>query len=87
MSQATTAPEQNIRRREDPVLITGRGQYVGDIRRPGMLYISFVRSPYPHARILSIDVQESHRTIRSASTPCDVASSACVLRSFMLRSS
>ena len=65
MSEATTAsgrsqqpvsPEQKIRRREDLVLITGRGQYVGDIRRPGMLDISFVRSPYPHARIVAIDV-------------------------------
>ncbi|HZT98533.1 MAG TPA: xanthine dehydrogenase family protein molybdopterin-binding subunit [Ktedonobacteraceae bacterium] len=53
------APAQKIRRREDPALITGRGQYVGDIRRPGMLYVSFVRSLYPHARIVNIDVSEA----------------------------
>src|SRR5437588_4963353 len=58
-SQQPTAPEQKIRRREDPVLLTGRGQYVGDIHRPGMLYISFVRSVYPHARIVAIDVQQA----------------------------
>ncbi len=66
MSEATTkersqepTPEQKVLRREDPVLLTGRGQYVGDIRRPGMLSISFVRSPYPHARIVSIDAQRA----------------------------
>ncbi len=64
MSEATTKersqePEQKVLRREDPVLLTGRGQYVGDIRRPGMLSISFVRSPYPHARIVSIDAQRA----------------------------
>lgn len=55
MINTTLAP---IRRLEDPVLITGQGQYVSDIRRPGMLYISFVRSIYPHARIVDIDVSE-----------------------------
>jgi carbon-monoxide dehydrogenase large subunit len=66
MSEATTkersqepVPEQKVLRREDPVLLTGRGQYVGDIRRPGMLFMSFVRSPYPHARIVSIDAQRA----------------------------
>ncbi len=58
-SQQPAAPEQKLRRREDPVLLTGRGQYVGDIRRPGMLFISFVRSLYPHARIVAIDVQQA----------------------------
>src|SRR5579875_1066786 len=58
-SQQPVAPEQKIRRREDPVLLTGKGQYVADIRRPGMLFISFVRSIYPHARIVSIDVQQA----------------------------
>jgi carbon-monoxide dehydrogenase large subunit len=58
-SQQPAAPEQKMRRREDPVLITGRGQYVGDVRRPGMLFVSFVRNPYPHARIVAIDTQQA----------------------------
>lgn len=58
-SQQPVALEPRIRRREDPVLITGRGQYVGDIRRPGMLFVSFVRSLYPHARIVELDVQQA----------------------------
>ncbi|MGH2494156.1 MAG: xanthine dehydrogenase family protein molybdopterin-binding subunit [Ktedonobacteraceae bacterium] len=58
-SQQPDAAEQKVRRREDPVLITGRGQYVGDIRRPGMLSIRFVRSLYAHARIVAIDGQQA----------------------------
>ncbi|MGH2508832.1 MAG: xanthine dehydrogenase family protein molybdopterin-binding subunit, partial [Ktedonobacteraceae bacterium] len=58
-SQQPVAPEQKLRRREDPAFITGKGQYVGDIRRPGMLAISFVRSLYPHARISAIDVRQA----------------------------
>src|SRR5213080_2662644 len=84
MSEATTAsgrsqqpvsPEQKIRRREDPVLITGRGQYVGDIRRPGMLYVSFVHSIYPHARIVNIDVTQAqtHPGVVTIVTGADTA--------------
>ncbi|HLI25501.1 MAG TPA: xanthine dehydrogenase family protein molybdopterin-binding subunit [Chloroflexota bacterium] len=40
---------------EDLRLITGQGQYVEDITLPGTLWLAFVRSPYPHARIARID--------------------------------
>jgi len=46
---------QGIRRVEDPRLLRGAGQYVDDLRFPGMLYAGFVRSPHPSARITSID--------------------------------
>ena len=45
-----------IHRREDPRLITGHGNFVDDMARPGMLYMGVVRSPHAHAKILSIDV-------------------------------
>ena len=45
----------SVKRKEDPGLITGAGKYVGDIKLPGMLHVAFVRSPYAHAKILSID--------------------------------
>src|SRR4029450_11115297 len=45
---------KSVRRVEDPVLITGKGCYVDDIQLPGMLHMVFLRSPYPHAKILSI---------------------------------
>src|SRR5256885_15296007 len=46
---------RSVRRVEDPVLITGKGCYVDDIQLPGMLHMAFLRSPYPHAKILSIN--------------------------------
>ncbi len=45
----------SIKRREDPRFITGRGQYVDDVKLPLMTYAAFVRSPHAHARIRSID--------------------------------
>ncbi|MDB5028084.1 MAG: xanthine dehydrogenase, molybdenum binding subunit apoprotein, partial [Candidatus Eremiobacteraeota bacterium] len=44
-----------IRRREDPRLITGRATYVDDVRQVGTVYAAFVRSPYGHAKITSVD--------------------------------
>jgi carbon-monoxide dehydrogenase large subunit len=43
------------KRKEDVRFIQGRGNYVDDIKLPGMLYGDFVRSPYGHARVKSID--------------------------------
>jgi carbon-monoxide dehydrogenase large subunit len=43
------------RRKEDLRFLTGRGNYVDDIKRPGMVVAVFVRSPHAHARIKSID--------------------------------
>jgi aerobic carbon-monoxide dehydrogenase large subunit len=45
----------SIRRVEDAPLITGKGCYIDDIQLPGMLHLAFLRSPYPHAKIISID--------------------------------
>ncbi len=45
------------RRVEDARFIQGKGHYVDDIKMPGMLFGDFVRSPYGHARIRSIDIQ------------------------------
>ena len=47
----------SVKRKEDPGLITGVGKYVGDIKLPGMGQVAFVRSPYAHARILSVDTE------------------------------
>jgi aerobic carbon-monoxide dehydrogenase large subunit len=50
---------QSLRRREDPVLLSGHGTFVDDVKFPGMLYAGVVRSDYGHARIRSIDFQEA----------------------------
>ncbi|MDH4390246.1 MAG: hypothetical protein QE285_02330 [Aquabacterium sp.] len=42
----------SLRRKEDARLLAGRGQFVADIRLPGMLDVAFVRSPVAHARLL-----------------------------------
>src|SRR5947208_2182937 len=44
-----------IARLEDPALLTGRGRFVDDIRLAGALHACFVRSPYAHAKIRSLD--------------------------------
>jgi carbon-monoxide dehydrogenase large subunit len=45
----------SMRRKEDARFIRGKGNYVDDIKLPGMLYMDIVRSPYAHARIKKID--------------------------------
>jgi 2-furoyl-CoA dehydrogenase large subunit len=47
---------QSVPRREDKRLVQGQGVFFDDIRRHNMGYVHFVRSPYAHARIVSIDV-------------------------------
>ena len=46
-------------RKEDPNLITGRGQYVDDIRLVGTAHAAYVRSVEAHARIVSVDTSEA----------------------------
>jgi carbon-monoxide dehydrogenase large subunit len=48
-----------MKRREDPRMITGRGNYIDDMVLPGMLHMSVVRSPEAHAAITAIDTEEA----------------------------
>jgi len=50
---------ERIKRNEDPRLLTGQGLYVDDVDLPNMLHTAFLRSPYAHARIKSIDVSQA----------------------------
>ncbi|MFZ4760318.1 MAG: xanthine dehydrogenase family protein molybdopterin-binding subunit, partial [Burkholderiaceae bacterium] len=45
----------SVRRIEDPTLVSGTGRYVDDVSLPGQLHLTMLRSPYPHAKIVSID--------------------------------
>ena len=47
------------KRVEDIRFVQGKGNYVDDLKLPGMLYGDFVRSPYGHARIKSINAQRA----------------------------
>ena len=46
---------QTVRRIEDPALVAGKGRFTDDLSRPGQAHLVFLRSPYAHARIVSID--------------------------------
>ena len=50
-----------VRRREDPRLITGAGEFVDDLRVPGCLHAAMLRTPHAHARIRGIDVAAARR--------------------------
>ncbi|MEO1112502.1 MAG: aerobic carbon-monoxide dehydrogenase large subunit [Pseudomonadota bacterium] len=47
------------KRVEDVRFTQGKGQYVDDLKLPGMVFGDFVRSPYPHAKITKIDATEA----------------------------
>jgi carbon-monoxide dehydrogenase large subunit len=50
---------RSISRREDKRLLTGRGQFIADLKLPQMLHAAFVRSPLAHARIKAIDLSRA----------------------------
>ncbi|GAB5474248.1 MAG: xanthine dehydrogenase family protein molybdopterin-binding subunit [Maribacter sp.] len=50
---------QSVKRREDDRFLKGAGKYTDDIKLPGMTHSAFVRSPYAHAKILSIDTTQA----------------------------
>ena len=50
---------QSVKRKEDDRFLQGRGNYVDDIRLPGMLHMAILRSPLAHARIRSIDTSQA----------------------------
>ena len=62
-------------RKEDPRFIRGRGNYVDDVALPGMLHLAILRSPYAHARIVSIDVTAAlaHPKVKAVVTGADLA--------------
>ena len=59
------------KRVEDVRFTQGKGNYIDDFKLPGMLFGDFVRSPYGHARVKSINKQ-------AALTPGN-ANAACLL--------
>jgi carbon-monoxide dehydrogenase large subunit len=56
----TQAPEKyvggGVPRKEDPALVTGQATWTDNIKLPGMLHASLLRSPFAHANITNIDV-------------------------------
>jgi aerobic carbon-monoxide dehydrogenase large subunit len=61
-------------RKEDRRFIRGQGHYVDDVQLPGMLHAAILRSPYAHARIVSIDVSAAlaHPRVHAVITGSDL---------------
>ena len=61
-------------RRDLPEKLTGEARYAADVSLHGMLYGRILRSPHPHARIVSVEVSEAERLpgVRAILTPFDV---------------
>ena len=52
---STSVIGQRLLRKEDPVLLTGEAVFTNDMKVPGALHMALLRSPYAHAKILSVD--------------------------------
>lgn len=59
-----------VLRKEDARFVRGKGNYVDDVQLPGMLHGAVLRSPYAHARIVSIDTSaaEAHPKVKAVIT-------------------
>ena len=64
-----------VRRKEDVKFLTGTGEYIDDIKLPGMLHATILRSPHAHARIINIDASQALAIpgVRSVYTFDDIA--------------
>jgi xanthine dehydrogenase YagR molybdenum-binding subunit len=60
-STPRTVVGSRVKRLDGPDKVNGRAKYTFDIKRPGMVYARAVRSPYPRARVLSIDFSAAER--------------------------
>ncbi len=75
MTTTTRAIGQSVVRGEGPDKVTGKSIYAADVTLPGMLWGKALRSPFPHARIVSIDTAQAkavpgvHAVITAADLP------------------
>ena len=63
-----------LKRKEDARFIRGKGTYLDDIRLPGMVHGAILRSPYAHAKIVSIDTSRAlaHPNVAAVVTAKDL---------------
>ena len=62
----------NTPRSDGAAKASGTMQYASDLNIPGMLYAAVLRSPYPHAEILSIDTSAAEAMGAVCLTPRDI---------------
>ncbi len=65
-----------IPRKEDPALLVGKANWTDNIKLPGMLHMSMLRSPFAHAKVTSLDVSaaKEHPGVLEVFTGEDLAS-------------
>ena len=63
----------SVVRRDLDVKLTGEARYTADLKLPGMLHGAILRSPHPHADVLSVDASEALRLpgVHAVVTPFD----------------
>ncbi|MBL0123039.1 MAG: xanthine dehydrogenase family protein molybdopterin-binding subunit [Betaproteobacteria bacterium] len=54
-SGATRFIGKDVKRVEDPALVSGTVEFIDNMEMPGMLHCAILRSPHPHARVLKVD--------------------------------
>ena len=66
---------QKVKRTEDPRLIQGIGHYVDDIKLVDTLHVAFLRSPYAHAKLISVNVEAAKKSpgVVAVYTGADIA--------------
>jgi CO/xanthine dehydrogenase Mo-binding subunit len=65
---------KDVPRNDAVAKVTGAAQYVADISLPGMLHAAVLRSPHPHARIVSIDTSAAAMPgVKAVATGADTA--------------
>jgi xanthine dehydrogenase YagR molybdenum-binding subunit len=60
-STPRTVVGSRVKRLDGPDKVSGRAKYTFDVARPGMLYGRIIRSPYPHAKVVSIDLSPAQQ--------------------------
>ena len=66
----------SVVRRDLDAKLTGEALYTADLKLPGMLHGAILRSPHPHANVLSVDASDALRLpgVRAVITPFNVPS-------------
>jgi CO/xanthine dehydrogenase Mo-binding subunit len=52
---------KDVKRVEDPSLVTGRAEFIDNLSFPEMLHCAIMRSPHPHARITGMDTSAAEK--------------------------
>ncbi len=62
-----TLTGKDVQRLDAVAKVTGRAKYTYDINLPGMLYGMILRSPHPHAKVISVDLSRAaaHRGVKA----------------------